>query len=55
LFSLISALHVDLLKKDVEGSEFELLADPRFAQFDIDIIVLEWHVTADRSDAKARC
>lgn len=34
---------VDLLKIDVEGSEWPLLADPRFAQTGAGVVVLEYH------------
>jgi FkbM family methyltransferase len=33
----------DLLKIDIEGSEWEILADPRFAELDAAAIVLEYH------------
>jgi FkbM family methyltransferase len=34
---------VDLLKIDVEGSEWPLLEDPRFAETDASVVVLEYH------------
>jgi FkbM family methyltransferase len=33
----------DLVKMDIEGGEWGVLADPRMARFDADILVLEWH------------
>ena len=33
----------DLLKMDIEGSEYILLSNPRFSQTNIKICVLEWH------------
>jgi FkbM family methyltransferase len=33
----------DLIKMDIEGGEWALLVDPRFAQLKVDILVLEWH------------
>jgi len=35
--------HVDLVKMDIEGGEWSLLADPRMAQLDAHLVVLEWH------------
>lgn len=34
---------IDLLKIDIEGGEYELLADSRFSDLDIRNIVIEWH------------
>jgi FkbM family methyltransferase len=34
---------VDLLKLDIESSEWEILADPRMATLDARVIVMEWH------------
>jgi len=35
--------HRDLVKMDIEGGEWAVLADPRMADLDADAIVLEWH------------
>jgi FkbM family methyltransferase len=35
--------HLDLVKMDIEGGEWSLLADPRMARLDADLVVLEWH------------
>jgi FkbM family methyltransferase len=35
--------HLDLVKMDIEGGEWAVLADPRMADLDADLIVLEWH------------
>lgn len=35
--------HQDLVKMDIEGGEWAVLADPRMAELDVDAIVLEWH------------
>ncbi len=37
---------IDLLKIDIEGSEKPLLADPRFRQLQVRLLVLEWHFDA---------
>jgi FkbM family methyltransferase len=36
---------VDFLKMDVEGAEYEMLFDARFASLEISNIVVEWHET----------
>lgn len=35
--------HYDLMKMDIEGSEWSVLGDPRMTGLDVDLIVLEWH------------
>lgn len=34
---------VDLMKMDIEGGEWPILADPRLAELQADMLVLEWH------------
>jgi len=34
---------VDLLKIDIEGAEWPLLADPRFSQLEVPVVMLEYH------------
>jgi len=34
---------VDLLKMDIEGGEWAILADPRLSDLKADVLVLEWH------------
>ncbi|HMJ33987.1 MAG TPA: FkbM family methyltransferase [Baekduia sp.] len=34
---------VDLLKIDIEGGEWRILDDPRFAALDAAVVVMEWH------------
>lgn len=46
---------IDLLKIDIEGSEYEILSDPRFSTLDVRAIVLEWHKTPDHPDALPWC
>jgi hypothetical protein len=41
IFELLD--HVDLLKIDIEGGEWQLLADPRLASLEARVIVLEHH------------
>ena len=40
---------IDLLKVDIEGSEYELLADPRFAGLKVRLIVLECHEVPEQN------
>lgn len=48
---------IDLIKIDIEGGEFDLLADPRFAKLatKTDLIALEWHVRSGVSNPRAWC
>jgi FkbM family methyltransferase len=47
VFERIGGLDIDLLKMDIEGAEYALLADPRFDSVRARAIVLEWHQTSD--------
>lgn len=38
---------IDFLKMDIEGSEYEILFDARFADLDISNLVIEWHGTPE--------
>ena len=55
IFSLLAGQRIDILKIDVEGSEYELLEDPRFGELDIRAIIIEWHERKDRPDGHAWC
>jgi len=46
---------IDIFKIDIEGGEFEILSDPRFAALDVRLLVLEWHNTPEYPDAKSWC
>ncbi len=43
LFALLGGERIDLLKLDIEGGEYPLLADPRFAALRPRALVMEWH------------
>ena len=43
IFALLSGHVIDLLKIDIEGSEYAILADPRFNQLQVARLVMEWH------------
>ena len=55
LFEQLPKGHIDILKMDIEGSEYGILSDPRFHSLDISRIVIEWHRTKDPSEGKERC
>jgi FkbM family methyltransferase len=46
---------VDLLKMDIEGSEYPILGDDRFGRLGIPRVVLEWHNTAAVPDGRGWC
>jgi FkbM family methyltransferase len=54
-FGEIGAEPIDLLKIDIEGGEYALLADPRFEDLPIATLVLEWHLTVERPDGADWC
>lgn len=35
--------HADLMKIDIEGSEWDILRDPRLRDLPADVLVMEWH------------
>jgi FkbM family methyltransferase len=43
---------IDLLKIDIEGAEYEIFMDRRFADIDVDLIVFEWHATGTHPEAR---
>jgi FkbM family methyltransferase len=55
VFPLLAGRRVDILKIDIEGSEYELLEDPRFGDLDIRVVIMEWHERKDRPDGHAWC
>jgi FkbM family methyltransferase len=46
---------IDILKIDIEGSEYELLSDPRFAGLNVRAVVVEWHKTPEHPDGREWC
>ena len=54
-FQAVSGRAIDLLKVDIEGGEYALLNDPRFAALRCKVIVLEWHHTPDVTDPLEYC
>lgn len=51
----VGAGPIDFLKVDIEGSEYELLADPRFEALDVRLIVLECHEVPERGLTYETC
>ena len=43
VFALLKDRPVDLIKLDIEGGEYAILEDPRFAALRIPYLVMEWH------------
>jgi FkbM family methyltransferase len=43
LFSVLDGRRIDILKMDIEGGEYEIMADPRFKDLNIGAVVMEWH------------
>ena len=54
-FPLLCGKHIDVLKMDIEGGEYEILADDRFAELDIGAIVMEWHSRGGGVEDKRWC
>jgi FkbM family methyltransferase len=46
LFAAVAGQRFDLIKIDIEGAEFALLDDPRFAALAAPAMVMEWHEVA---------
>jgi FkbM family methyltransferase len=41
---------IDFLKMDIEGSEYMILFDPRFARMNVANLAVEWHETPERPE-----
>ncbi|WP_164008103.1 FkbM family methyltransferase [Pyxidicoccus trucidator] len=54
-FDTVGPEPIDLLKMDIEGGEYPLLKDPRFARLQVRTLVMEWHRTSEHPDGKAWC
>jgi hypothetical protein len=46
---------IDILKIDIEGGEYGLLADERFGALSARTVVVEWHETANYPDGRKWC
>jgi len=54
-FSAVGDGPLDVLKMDIEGGEYPILSDPRFAALPVRTFALEWHVTPGQPDGKRWC
>lgn len=54
-FEKVGTEPVEILKMDIEGGEYDLLRDPRFAGLDVRTIVLEWHRSKLHPDGRDWC
>ncbi|MGA8669358.1 MAG: FkbM family methyltransferase [Terracidiphilus sp.] len=56
VFQAVPAGPIDLLKMDIEGSEYAILEDPRFEALAARTrcVLLEWHVRGDKGEALCR-
>jgi FkbM family methyltransferase len=52
-FDAVGTGDIDLLKIDIEGAEYPILMDERFAGLRARMMVVEWHATPERPDADA--
>jgi hypothetical protein len=43
IFPLLENKRIDIFKMDIEGGEYEILADSRFGKLDIGALIMEWH------------
>jgi FkbM family methyltransferase len=55
IFPILEGKHIDILKMDIEGGEYEILTDDRFEQLDVDVIVMEWHSRGNGIEDKSWC
>lgn len=54
-FEAIRTEEIDILKIDIEGGEYALLGDSRFADLKIKVLVMEWHNTSDFPNGQEWC
>jgi FkbM family methyltransferase len=55
VFNVLGGMLIDLLKIDIEGGEYDLLADARFASLNVRSVVVEWHNRNGREDGREWC
>ena len=53
-FETIGRKRIDLLKIDIEGAEYDIFMDPRFAELDLGSIAFEWHNYSPHQDANSQ-
>lgn len=55
LFPVLRDRKIDILKIDIEGGEYAIMADDRFADLNTRAVVMEWHQATPGRDDKAWC
>jgi hypothetical protein len=53
-FETVGTGRIDLLKMDIEGTEYAIFMDERFSRLDLGAIAFEWHNYPPHSDADAQ-
>lgn len=55
IFPCLLGRQIDILKMDIEGGEYEILADPRFEQLNLGAVVMEWHSRGGAQEDRRWC
>ena len=55
MFGVLGGMTIDLLKMDIEGGEYAILDDPRFAGLRMRWLVMECHRTAAVARPRGYC
>lgn len=55
VFEALRGLPIDVLKIDIEGAEYPILADPRFAGLAAHTVAMEWHTVSTPPSGPAWC
>jgi FkbM family methyltransferase len=55
IFPRLLGERIDLLKMDIEGGEYEILADERFGQLNLGAVVMEWHSRGAAQEDRRWC
>lgn len=55
VFEETHGTRIDLLKVDIEGAEYDILDDPRFAEWKPAAVVMEWHAVPSRPSGPEWC
>jgi FkbM family methyltransferase len=53
-FEAVGGKRIDLLKMDIEGAEYDIFMDQRFAELDLGSIAFEWHSYPPHPDADSQ-
>lgn len=55
LFQALDGETIDILKMDIEGGEYAILADPRFRELPVRGLVMEWHGRTPGGEDRTWC